>query len=546
MDENHRTVGGSPMANIKTMIAPRATQRLHHHKMHIALCLVATILMAAVLTFLPATTPTQWIICIIACCCPLGIAFAPVPMSVISFAVVLLLMFTPGISLSDAGSIIHMLTPLAIGTLAYSTPTQWSIWGLVTSIVTLLLAFDPREALSQGDALSFFVLLALYIVTYAMCASIRTIAIDDRQRHRDAELELLQTQQAHQREVTRFAQMTHDAVTASLSSIFLLAQQHIDTLDTAGKTADASDEDWRTVRQLSESALASIRSVIRTMNASDERPEDHLDGALHNLPLPQRIGIAIEQGQHLLVPHHMHVDVHTSGQISSPACTRSGDEAMTLIGEIFTNLLRHASPDSAPMLTISYDDDNMSLMQTNALTHKNTRRHGTGRQSPEASQGPAAITERTAPPPWRHRVAGRRTALQQRGRDVDALRAYPPAPQRLTPKPRHSRLLGHSKAAAPERRSKCSCQATHHGSHLGHVPNKTLILAGAGVASASSYRAPVIPVDSPQTPTAMARHIANAARLSWLRIATPRTIRIINTTCSFILTRVTARAAGSP
>lgn len=137
MDENHRTVGGSPMANIKTMIAPRATQRLHHHKMHIALCLVATILMAAVLTFLPATTPTQWIICIIACCCPLGIAFAPVPMSVISFAVVLLLMFTPGISLSDAGSIIHMLTPLAIGTLAYSTPTQWSIWGLVTSIVTL-------------------------------------------------------------------------------------------------------------------------------------------------------------------------------------------------------------------------------------------------------------------------------------------------------------------------------------------------------------------------------------------------------------------------
>ncbi|MFR4831890.1 MAG: hypothetical protein ACLUA4_03970 [Bifidobacterium sp.] len=71
-----------------------------------------------------------------------------------------------------------MLTPLAIGTLAYSTPTQWSIWGLVTSIVTLLLAFDPREALSQGDALSFFVLLALYIVTYAMCASIRTIAID--------------------------------------------------------------------------------------------------------------------------------------------------------------------------------------------------------------------------------------------------------------------------------------------------------------------------------------------------------------------------------
>lgn len=58
--------------------------------------LVATILMAAVLTFLPATTPTQWIICIIACCCPLGIAFAPVPMSVISFAVVLLLMFTPG------------------------------------------------------------------------------------------------------------------------------------------------------------------------------------------------------------------------------------------------------------------------------------------------------------------------------------------------------------------------------------------------------------------------------------------------------------------
>ncbi len=395
MDENHRTVGSSPMANIKTMIVTTAEQRLHHHKMHIALCLVATILMAAVLTFLPATTPAQWIICIIACCCPLGIAFAPVPMSVISFVVVLLLMFTPGISLSDAGSIIHMLTPLAIGTLAYSTPTQWSIWGLVASIVTLLLAFDPREALSQGDALSFFVLLALYIVTYAMCASIRTITIDDRQRHRDAELELLQTQQAHQREVTRFAQMTHDAVTANLSSIFLLAQQHIDAIDTAGATgaittAAASEEDWRTVRQLSESALASIRSVIRTMNSADEQPRDDQTDDSRDLPLPSRIGIAIEQGQHLLAPHRMHVDVHISGQISSPVSAQSGDEAVTLIWEIFTNLLRHASPDSAPMLAITYDDDNMSLMQTNALASKGTRGRGTDQQSLEVAQASAS------------------------------------------------------------------------------------------------------------------------------------------------------------
>ena len=83
------------------------------------------------------------------------------------------------------------------------------------NIITLLLAFDPHQALSPGEALSLFVFLALYIVTYAICASIRTITIDDRQRHRDAELELLRTQQAHQQEVTKFAQMTHDAVTAN-------------------------------------------------------------------------------------------------------------------------------------------------------------------------------------------------------------------------------------------------------------------------------------------------------------------------------------------
>lgn len=383
MDENHRTV-------ISNTIATVIPQRLRHHKLHVALCLVTTILMIAVLAFFPAQTPMQWMACVIACCCPLGIAFAPVPMSVISFAVVLLLMFTPGISLSDAGSIIHMLTPLAIGTLAYSTPTQWSIWGLVTSIVTLLLAFDPREALSQGDALSFFVLLALYIVTYAICASIRTIAIDDRQRHRDAELELLRTQQAHQQEVTKFAQMTHDAVTANLSSIFLLAQQHIDTLDTADNAAHASDGDWQTVRQLSESALASIRSVIRTMNSADEQPRNDQTDDSRGLPLPSRIGIAIEQGQHLLAPHHMHVDVHISGQISSPVCVQSGDEAVKLIGEVFTNLLRHASPDSAPMLTIAYDDDNMSLMQTNALTPKSTRGRGTDQQSQKVAQASAS------------------------------------------------------------------------------------------------------------------------------------------------------------
>ena len=292
MDENHRTV----ISNTITTVIP---QRLRHHKLHVALCLVTTILMIAVLAFFPAKTPVQWVACIIACCCPLGIAFAPVPMSIVSFAVVLLLMFTPGISLSDAGSIIHMLTPLAIGTLAYSTPTRWSIWSLVASIITLLLAFDFRHALSQGEALSLFVFLVLYIVTYASCASIRTIAIDDRQRHRDAELELLRTQQAHQHEVTKFAQMTHDAVTANLSSIFLLAQQHIDAIDAVGATgvissaagatygatddaaakiasnaASASEEDWRTVRQLSESALASIRSVIRTMNSADEQPRN--------------------------------------------------------------------------------------------------------------------------------------------------------------------------------------------------------------------------------------------------------------------------------
>ncbi|MCF2561590.1 hypothetical protein I6E06_03755 [Bifidobacterium boum] len=410
MDENHRTV----ISNTISTIIP---QRLRHHKLHVALCLVTTILMIAVLAFFPAKTPVQWMACVIACCCPLGIALAPVPMSVISFAVVLLLIFTPGISLSDAGSIIHMLTPLAIGTLAYSTPTRWSIWSLVASIITLLLAFDFRHALPQGEALSLFVFLVLYIVTYASCASIRTIAIDDRQRHRDAELELLQTQQAHQQEVTRFAQMTHDAVTANLSSIFLLAQQHIDAIDAAGATnainadddatygatddaagdaaaniagnaAATSEQDWRTVRQLSESALASIRSVIRTMNSADEQPRNDQTDDSRDLPLPSRIGIAIEQGQHLLVPHHMHVDVHMSGQISSPSpiCARSGDEAVTLVGEIFTNLLRHASPDSAPMLTITYDDDNMSLMQTNALTPQKTSKRGTERQSPGMPQ----------------------------------------------------------------------------------------------------------------------------------------------------------------
>lgn len=405
MDENHRTVSGSSMANLKTAIMTTAARRLHHHKLHIALCLVTAILMVAVLVFLPAKAPVQWTICIIACCFPLGIAFAPVPMSVVSFAIVLLLIATPGLSLSEAGSIVYMLTPLAVGTLAYSAPARWSIWSLVASIITLLLAFGPHTALSQGDALSFFVFLALYIVTYAICTSIRTIAIDDRQRHRDAELELLRTQQAHQQEVTQFAQMAHDAVTANLSSMFLLAQQHLDAIDAAGATnaihaaddatygttddaAATSEQDWRTVRQLSESALASIRSVIRTMNSADEQPHNDQTDDSRDLPLPSRIGIAIEQGQHLLVPHHMHVDVHMSGQISSPSpiCTRSGDEAVTLVGEIFTNLLRHASPDSAPMLTITYDDDNMSLMQTNALTPQTTPRRGTERQSPGTAQ----------------------------------------------------------------------------------------------------------------------------------------------------------------
>lgn len=389
MDENHRTV----ISNTISTIIP---QRLRHHKLHVALCLVTTILMIAVLAFFPAKTPVQWMACVIACCCPLGIALAPVPMSVISFAVVLLLMFTPGISLSDAGSIIHMLTPLAIGTLAYSTPTRWSIWSLVASIITLLLAFDFRHALPQGEALSLFVFLVLYIVTYASCASIRTIAIDDRQRHRDAELELLQTQQAHQQEVTRFAQMTHDAVTANLSSIFLLAQQHLDATDTTGSTVATQEEDWRTVRRLSESALVSIRSVIRTMNTLNERPQDDQDNGSYDLPLPSRVGIAIEQGRHLLAPHHMHVDVHMSGQISSPVSAQSSDEAITLIGEIFANLLRHASSDSAPMLTITYDDDNMSLMQTNALTPKKTPKRGTGRQSPTIAQ-PAACHDGALP-----------------------------------------------------------------------------------------------------------------------------------------------------
>lgn len=58
------------------------------------------------------------------------------------------------------------------------------------------------------------------------------------------------------------------------------------------------------------------------------------------------------------------------GRYHLPPAHGQATEAVTLIGEIFTNLLRHASPDSAPMLTISYDDDNMSLMQTNALTHQ--------------------------------------------------------------------------------------------------------------------------------------------------------------------------------
>ena len=68
MDENHRTV----ISNTISTVIP---QRLRHHKLHVALCLVTTILMIAVLAFFPAKTPVQWMACVIACCCPLGIAF---------------------------------------------------------------------------------------------------------------------------------------------------------------------------------------------------------------------------------------------------------------------------------------------------------------------------------------------------------------------------------------------------------------------------------------------------------------------------------------
>ena len=129
------------------------------------------------------------------------------------------------------------------------------------------------------------------------------------------------------------------------------------------------------------------------------------------------------------------------------------------------------------MLTISYDDDNMSLMQTNALTHKNTRRHGTGRQSPEASQGPAASGD--ALPRSQSGLLLHRGVIESLGGELrfnsedETWTLYARIPCTPTSNPKPSTVAArHSKAAAPERRSKCSCQATHHGSHLGMSPTR--------------------------------------------------------------------------
>lgn len=157
------------------------------------------------------------------------------------------------------------------------------------------------------------------------------------------------------RRSNQLAIMMHDTLSNDLTFIAMLARRHQDD------TNPDARRDWWNVFERSQRAFAQTHEIIALL-AGDPCAPHGSDGTPY-----ERIQVAIDQTSHELAALGYHGETVCDG-VPCAVSPEAEHEALSLIRELGTNIVRHAAPgDDVYSLWVTLNADDIVIRQTNDI-----------------------------------------------------------------------------------------------------------------------------------------------------------------------------------
>lgn len=200
------------------------------------------------------------------------------------------------------------------------------------------------------------------------------------------------------------ASKAHDSVTGMLSFIAFTAQNNMAHSSHTGDNADTTD--WAEVNQAALNALDNVHAIIRlldqqpregvqTVNDASDVQEQRADNMRDTVfTLIAKTCAEGDRRLHLL-GFQGEAIIHRLSEKSDEPADNLSDSYLTnenltnLITELYTNISKYADKSELYYLTITWDCDELTIMQSNGvlLSRKNADEHGTTADMPGLHQG---------------------------------------------------------------------------------------------------------------------------------------------------------------
>lgn len=199
-----------------------------------------------------------------------------------------------------------------------------------------LIIIQLISVLAYNDPWVFFITLAVPVfLSYSMGICVRLIS------KREKFLYNKQIDDARK----RYARLIHDSVTGELSVIALLSQQAL---------VDQNSNKCQDILEISKKALSNVRIILSSMNDADE------SGGNINLEL------FLQEEDNIL--HKL--GFKGSSKIEGRWRETSSFSMEKILKEVYSNIVRHCSPDGEYSVLINIEANSIDIIQSNSLLNK--------------------------------------------------------------------------------------------------------------------------------------------------------------------------------
>lgn len=310
------------------------------------------------LMFSPPDETWQWMLVVFYLA---ALALLPVSTVVSSAAMMLIYsiaIFAPYFSVNY---IFYLGLWLALGLIAFDYQPKYT-WAalLVVSLLFIgnnLIAFNKEYPLFLSNTIS---MLMSTSIAWFIGLFLRLHKEKDHLLEVQHKQEIRAQQIREEEQHLALARNLHDAITCDLSEIILISQNR------SSSDVDHSQPDYSDIERLGVHALTNIRMLIKTLNG--------YTGEQQQAPFESSFRKTIVQHENDLALQGFHGNITMHGTVFPHIGKNRAEEIVSLLNEIFANILRHASKASRYELIININDDLLTITQTNSTDTQAQRR----------------------------------------------------------------------------------------------------------------------------------------------------------------------------